>query len=104
MRLVFNKIRRSRELVLTAGAMLLWMGLAALPLLAQSYYGVMRGLAADQKGGVLANAKVTIINEGTGEQRSTLTSANGEYVFNEVVPATYTVVCETARFKQTEHH
>src|SRR5258708_6100976 len=100
--LVFNKTRRSRELVLTVGAMLLWMALAALPLLAQSYYGVVRGLVTDQKGGVLVSAKVTIINEGTAEQRSTLTSANGEYVFNEVVPATYTVVCESAGFKKTE--
>ena len=79
MRLVFNKIRRSRELVRTAGAMLLWMGLAALPLLAQSYYGVVRGLVTDQRGGVLVTAKVAIINEGTAEQRSTTTSGSGDW-------------------------
>src|SRR5260370_26225143 len=86
--LVLNEIHRSRELVRTAGVMLLWVFLAALPLLAQSYYGVVRGLVTDQKGGALVTAKVTIINEGTAEQRSTLTSSNGEYHFNEVGPAT----------------
>jgi trimeric autotransporter adhesin len=98
--LVFDK--RSGELVRTAGAMLLLMGLAALPLLAQSYYGVVRGLVTDQRGGVLVTAKVTIINEGTAEQRSTTTSGSGEYVFNEVIPATYTVVCEAPGFKKSE--
>ena len=102
MRLVFDNIRRSRELVPTVGAMLLWIGSAALPLFAQSYYGVVRGLVSDQKGGALVSAKVTIVNEGTAEQRSTLTSGNGEYVFNEVVPATYSVVCESAGFKKIE--
>ena len=101
MSLVFSKIRRSTELVATAGVMLLGMALASLPVLAQSYYGVVRGFVTDQKGGALVSAKVTIVNEGTAEQRSTLTSGNGEYVFNEVVPATYSVVCESAGFKKS---
>src|SRR5450432_2941464 len=97
-----KKIRCSSELTRTAGAMLLAMGFAALPLLAQSYYGVVRGLVVDQNSGVLVSAKVTLINEGTAEQRATTTSGNGEYVFNEVIPATYTVVCETPGFKRFE--
>jgi hypothetical protein len=82
--------------------MILGMVLSGAPGFAQSYYGVIRGIVTDQKAGVLVTAKVTIVNEGTAEQRSTLTSANGEYVFNEVIPATYTVVCETAGFKRFE--
>jgi len=97
-----NRIRRSRQLIRTAGAMLLAMGFAALPLLAQSYYGVVRGLVVDQNGGVLVTAKVTLVNEGTSEQRATVTSTNGEYVFNEVIPATYTVICENPGFKKFE--
>src|ERR1700730_14656955 len=96
-----KKIRHSRKPIRTA-VMLLLAGLAALPLLAQSYYGVGRGLVVDQNSGVLVSAKVTLVNEGTSEQRATLTSSNGEYVFNEVIPATYTVVCETPGFKKFE--
>src|SRR5450432_965953 len=97
-----KKIRCSSELTRTAGAMLLAMGFAALPLLAQSYYGVVRGLVVDQNSGVLVTAKVTLVNEGTSEQRATVTSTNGEYVFNEVIPATYTVICENPGFKKFE--
>jgi trimeric autotransporter adhesin len=84
------------------GAVLLLMSLAESSLLAQSYYGVVRGLVVDQNQGVVASAKVSLINEGTSETRTTNTSNNGEYVFNEVVPATYSVVAETAGFKKFE--
>ena len=62
---------------------------------AQSIYGNIRGLVTDPNLGVMAGAKVTLVNEGTSEQRTTTTSGSGEYVFNEVVPATYSVVCES---------
>ena len=99
---ISTRTRRSSDLIRIVGALLLSVGLAALPLLAQSYYGVVRGLVVDQNGGVLVTAKVTLVNEGTSEQRATTTSSNGEYVFNEVVPATYTVVCEHPGFKRFE--
>jgi len=92
----------SKRLIWTAGVALLWTCLAGLPLLAQSYYGVIRGLVTDPNEGSVATAKVTIINEATSEQRVTNTSSVGEYVFNEVVPATYTVVCESPGFKKYE--
>jgi len=78
------------------------MGFAAMPLLAQSYYGVIRGLVVDQNGGLVVGAKVTMVNEGTSEQRVTTTSGSGEYNFNEVVPTTYTIVCENPGFKKFE--
>src|SRR5579862_102104 len=90
------------KLIWLCGAALLLMGLGESSLLAQSYYGVVRGLVVDQNQGVVANAKITLVNEGTAEQRTSTTSNNGEYVFNEVLPATYSVVCETAGFKKFE--
>jgi len=102
MLLVTRKIRRSSELIRTVSITVLAMALAILPLLAQSYYGVVRGLVVDQNSGVLVGAKVTIINEGTSEQRAIATSSNGDYVFSEVVPATYSVVCEAPGFKRFE--
>jgi trimeric autotransporter adhesin len=75
--------------------------LATATLNAQSYYGLVRGIVADQNGGVLPAAKITLLNEGTSAARSGTTTSNGEYVFNEVVPATYSVICEAPGFKRS---
>ncbi|MBY0373458.1 MAG: carboxypeptidase regulatory-like domain-containing protein, partial [Bryobacteraceae bacterium] len=50
----------------------------------------------------IANAKVTLVNEGTAQGRSAVSSASGEYVFNNVIPATYVVGVETQGFKKFE--
>ena len=67
---------------------------------AQSYYGSVRGTIFDQNGGVLASGKVSLINQGTSEQRSTISSGSGEFVFSEVVPGTYSLVAESPGFKK----
>jgi|HigsolmetaAR201D_1030396.scaffolds.fasta_scaffold05981_2 hypothetical protein len=68
----------------------------------QSYQGGIRGSITDSGGGVISTAKVTLIDETTGLSRSALTNASGEYVFNAVVPSTYTVVVEAPGFKKFE--
>jgi Carboxypeptidase regulatory-like domain len=73
--------------------------LAAL-LPAQSYYGGLRGTILDQNGGVIAGAKVALINEGTSEPRSVVSTQAGEFVFSELVPATYAVSVESPGFKK----
>ncbi len=75
---------------------------AVLPALAQSYYGGVRGSVLDQNGGALPGAKVSLINEGTNANRSTLTDSSGGYVFSEVVPGTYSLVSEAPGFKKFE--
>ncbi|MBI4908481.1 MAG: TonB-dependent receptor [Acidobacteria bacterium] len=81
-----------------AAAMLL----GSLHLPAQSIYGGLRGLISDSQGGVIASAKVTIIDEGTNLTRSTLANATGEFNFASVTPATYSLVAEMAGFKKFE--
>ena len=49
---------------------LLAMGCFAVGLHAQSYYGGVRGTVLDQNAGAVPGAKVTLVNEGTGAQRS----------------------------------
>jgi len=67
---------------------------------AQSIYGGVRGLVADAQGGVIANAKVTLTDEGTGFARSTVSNTLGEYTFASVTPATYMLVAESPGFKR----
>jgi len=73
---------------------------SALSLCAQSYYGSIRGNVTDPNGGTVASAKVTLINEGTSEQRAAVSSSVGEFVYSEVVPATYSVTIEAPGFKK----
>ena len=55
---------------------LLAMGSLNLALHAQSYYGGVRGTVLDQNAGGVPGAKVTLINEGTGAQRSGLSASD----------------------------
>jgi len=69
-------------------------------LVAQSYYGAVRGLVTDPNNAVIAGAKVALVNEGTSERRNATTSSGGEYSFNDVVPGAYTIECESPGFKK----
>ena len=75
---------------------------AAMQLPGQSFQGGLRGIVADGGAGMVAQAKVTLIDEATSVSRATLTNDTGEYVFNSVVPATYTVTVESPGFKKFE--
>jgi hypothetical protein len=70
--------------------------------LAQSYYGGLGGTVLDQNGGALSSAKVTLINEGTNAQRSSVTASAGEFEFSELVPGSYGLVVEAPGFKKFE--
>src|SRR5690348_16637578 len=71
-------------------------------LMAQSYYGSLRGLIRDPNGSVVPTTRVTLTDENTNVSRQTIASGDGEYAFNQVVPSTYTVIAEAAGFKRFE--
>ncbi|MDQ6699903.1 MAG: TonB-dependent receptor [Acidobacteriota bacterium] len=71
-------------------------------LIAQSYQGGVRGIVTDSAGGILANTKVTLIDEGTNVSRAALSNSAGEYAFSSVDPATYTLITEAPGFKNFE--
>ena len=68
----------------------------------QSFQGSLRGRVVDPNGAVVALAKITVVDEGTAIQRSTLTTSEGEYTFSALTPATYTVIAESVGFKRLE--
>lgn len=76
------------------------LALLAGSLWAQSFQGGLRGSITDAAGAVVPDAKVTLADEGTSSSRTTLTNTVGEYAFNAVNPATYTVVVESPGFKK----
>lgn len=93
---------RSVERLKIAAAVAFLVGVSAAVLHAQSYYGALRGTVVDQNGGAVASAKVTLTDQGTGEQRSIISTATGEFTFSEVVPAKYTLTAESPGFKKFE--
>ena len=62
----------------------------------QSDYGSITGFAKDPSGAVVPNAKVTVKNEGTGEERSSLTNESGYFVVPNLQPSYYTVTAEVS--------
>src|SRR5712691_6698106 len=85
------------------GLMVGWAVLAtAVPLLAQTYHGGLRG-AVRESGGVVQGAQLTLLNEANGVTRTATTNNAGEYAFVQVEPGTYTVKATKQGFKAIEH-
>lgn len=76
--------------------------LAALTLLAQSDNSYITGTVKDQSASVVANATVTVKNEGTGFARVVKTNESGLYIATNLPPGYYTVTVEAAGFKKFE--
>src|SRR5579872_2593188 len=78
---------------------LVFLLLAAVSLSAQTFRGTILGTVTDPTGAVVAGAKVTVKNTGTGLERTTETSADGSYSVPELPIGTYTVTITQAGFQ-----
>ncbi len=65
----------------------------------QTFQGGIRGKVADVSGAVIGLAKITLIEEGTGIARATVSNDDGQYSFSALDPAVYTVRAEKPGFK-----
>jgi hypothetical protein len=68
---------------MSARFLLVFLLLAAVSLSAQTFRGTILGTVTDSTGAVVAGAKVTVRNTGTGLERSTETSGDGSYSLPE---------------------
>ena len=68
-------------------------------LLAQGNVGSIFGHVSDKSGAIILGATVTLLNPATNEKRAAQTNDQGDYVFNVVRPATYTLSAEFKGFK-----
>ena len=76
---------------------LLLLGAAALQ--AQSVHGSMAGVVTDATGAVIPDAKVSLINQGTGAAYSGSTTSAGVYRFEDIALGQYTVTVGAPGFK-----
>ena len=69
---------------------------------AQSLTGQLSGTAVDTSDAVLPGVTITLINELSGDQRTTVSNASGNFVFAAVQAGTYTVKAELSGFQTIE--
>ena len=67
---------------------------------AQTPTGTIAGSLADQSGAAVAGGAISVTNLATGQARSALTSAEGRYTVEALLPASYQVVVEVSGFKR----
>jgi hypothetical protein len=81
--------------------LLLILSLAFLPTWAwsQSQLAAVSGTITDKSGAVILRARVVIVNEGTGLERSTVTDSAGAYHFSGLLVGTYTIRAEDQGFQ-----
>src|SRR5215471_284162 len=79
----------------------LLLGMAALAssLSAQSIYGTLTGIVSDPSSAVVANAKISLRNQASGDTRETLTNTDGYYSFVSVPPAGYEITVMAPGFE-----
>jgi hypothetical protein len=56
------------------------------------------GTVADASGAVMPNVKVTLVNQGTNQVRTTQTNSSGDYSFTLLEPGTYSLRVEAPNF------
>src|SRR5688572_11202442 len=69
-------------------------------LAAQDTRAKVQGLVTDESSAVIAGASVSLRNENTGVTAQQSTNTSGQYLFDFVLPGTYTVTVELQGFKQ----
>lgn len=99
-----NLIRTIRRLgfqaFLVAAITLVLAFFTGVPSFAQSGLSTVLGTVTDQSGAVVRGATVTIRNDGTNISVVQKTNADGEYVFPNLIPGTYTVTVQQSGFQQ----
>jgi len=88
-------VMRSRVL-LALTALWLAFGTRAWP---QSSTSTALGTVVDTQGGAIAGAAVTLINEGTSDERSVRTDGSGNFLFAGMLPGDYTLKVEHPGFQ-----
>ena len=78
--------------------------LFGIPAFSQVDTGAVRGTVTDPTGALIADAKVTLINEATGQTSATVTAKDGTYTFSPVKIGSYVLSVESPGFKKATTH
>src|SRR5207245_2101703 len=82
-------------------ALLFLFSFIAVPALAQTNKGTIKGTVRDQNGGVVQKATVTVTNVGTNAERQVETGDDGTFEAPLLEPGNYKVTVKAATFGDT---
>ncbi|MGC4050180.1 MAG: carboxypeptidase-like regulatory domain-containing protein [Paludibaculum sp.] len=92
----------SKRSGLLTAALFLFAATLPAPLVGQGLTGQLSGTILDASGGSVADAEVTIANALTGQTRTAQSTAEGYYLFTELLPGTYSLRINAKGFKKYE--
>ena len=96
---VFNaQLTFLRRLAVNAALLAITL-LLCLPAAHAQLSGSLSGTVSDPSGGLVPNAKITLMNQATQEQREISSNKDGYFAFAAVLPGTYSVKVEAPSFK-----
>jgi hypothetical protein len=72
----------------------------AMLVLAQTHRASVRGRIVDQMGAILAGAKIKLVRDETNEERTAVSSAEGDFAISLLLPGAYRVEVEQAGFNK----
>jgi hypothetical protein len=73
-------------------------------LAAQLDRGEVTGTAMDPTGAAISGAKIVLTNDATNVSASTVSTTTGTYVFDNLIPGTYSINAEAAGFEKYVEH
>jgi hypothetical protein len=71
-------------------------------LAAQTVTGSIAGTVVDAQGGVIPGASLTLVSESTGAVRASTSNDRGDFIFDSLIPDSYTLSVELSGFKKYE--
>src|SRR5881296_3163270 len=80
----------------------LFFGLLVSVIFTQGLTGQISSTVVDPSGNVVAGARVSLLNTGTGQMRETSADTLGNFVFTELLPGTYQVSVSQPGFQKFE--
>lgn len=66
---------------------------------AQTFTGIITGTISDSSQAAIADARVTLTNDATGETRTAVSGPNGNYQFPQLLPSTYSLKAAHSGFQ-----
>ncbi|MDE3149746.1 MAG: carboxypeptidase regulatory-like domain-containing protein [Acidobacteriota bacterium] len=88
------------KIILRLAAAVVALGFVALPVWAQTSSAAITGHIVDQSKGVVPNAEVKLVEQSTNVAVTTHSNANGDFIFTNVQPGTYTAVVTASGYKE----
>jgi len=96
---VIQVLQRQRLVPVSSTLLFAFILLASIPTHAQTFRGGINGTLEDGTGAVLSDARITATDEATGVVHSTVTSAAGSFIFQDLPLGIYKIHAEDTGFR-----